>query len=116
MKKLIYTIIFLFCFLPLSAFGAGPYYVDCGQTDGAEDGSFAHQWNSVADVNDASIEEGGDVYFKQGSTCSHSENLNFNWKGNIGDTATIGCFEGEGDFICSGARPILDGVGMAHTD
>jgi parallel beta-helix repeat protein len=126
MKKYFY--IFFFCLILLTSVvchaADTAYYVDCGQTDPSEDGSFAHPWNSLNDVAGASFLTGDDVFFKRGVTCeitSNSDVLYIDWAGD-GDDETdrviIGCYWDDGgspNDDC-GATPWVDDSNRAIID
>jgi parallel beta-helix repeat protein len=119
MKKFFLSIMLAILLFASPAFAAD-HYVNCADIGGNDDGhSAANAFISIAQANAHSYAAGDDLYFFEGSTCDMVENLYIDWSGVDGDNyAIIGCYDGEGDFDCDGARPILDGdddVGVSGT-
>lgn len=106
-------ILLIVCLLPSVGVAASPYYCDLSSPGSiAGDGSWGNPFKSIADVNAASFATGDDLYFKQGEdyTLNTTDNrLLIDWTGTSGNHVIIGCYEGQGDFNCSGARPKLSG-------
>ena len=116
MKTVKFFLALLIYVMPSLAFAGTAYYVDCSAASNGN-GTYARPWNNIASINSHSFGLGDDVYFKAGTTCTMSAALNIDWDGTAGDSATIGCYDGNGDFDCSGARPILDGTStIPNTD
>jgi len=123
MKKL-FAIIFIFFILLMWFFtvdsrAGTAYYCDLSNpgVDSGSAGTHADPFVSLTEVNNESFSTGDDVYFKQGETYTLSadaDRLTIDWTGTSGDRVIIGCYEGDGDFECSGARPIIDGDTNDH--
>jgi hypothetical protein len=117
MKKLILILTILLFASPVLAGIA--YYCDCTVSNGTGGaGTFADPFESIRDANAgpaATWQEGDDLYFLEGSTCTvgaAGDHLDITWDGTSGDSATIGCYDGEGDFVCDvgDGYPIIDGT------
>ena len=76
---------------------AATYYVDCNATSGG-DGSLATPWDTIADINGATLSPGDNVYLKRG--CTFREQLTVPNSGSAGSPITFGAYG-------SGANPII---------
>lgn len=87
------------------------YYVDSTSVEdaGTRDGSFAHPWKTIAEVNNHGFSNGDDLYFKDGTTVVMTDKLTLDWSGvDTDNKSVIGCYSAEGVFTCS-TKPILSG-------
>ena len=113
----------IFCILiwASSAWGGTAYYVECGGS-GTDSGTFANPFTSLTSANAQAYSTGDDLYFKSGSTCTLSsseteEKLEIDWSGSSGDVSYIGCYDGDGDFDCTGStKPIFQGTLSVDVD
>jgi len=105
-------ILIILLFLPISAFGA-TFYCDCSVSGGTGGtGTYTDPFESIADIKAyeaaTGFADGDDIFFLEGSTCDMKSNLPITWEGTgAGNYSILGCYDGEGDFDCDGARPIL---------
>ncbi len=110
MKKILVYIIFLLL-IATNGLGAS-YYADCSIGGLGGSGTYAAPYRSIADVNDQSFSTSDDLYFKYGTTCNTSEEFELDWTGASGGDANrtyVGCYDGDGDFDCTGKTyPIID--------
>lgn len=106
MKKILYAIIFVFCFY--SELFATTYYVRDDGDNGNTGLSDAQAWQTVGKVNSFSFSTGDDVYFKCDDTFTGTS-LVVDWEGSSGDHAIIGAYYGSGTIGVSGSKPIIDG-------
>jgi len=107
MKKLIFIICFIILFPPLGL-AAGPYYVKNGGSNGNTGLSDAQAWADLTNIDNASFDDGTDIYFKQGDTWTVTGAIDINHSGVDGNNRSIiGCYEADADFECSGAKPII---------
>lgn len=103
----IFIIILLFplivIFLSIPCFGAD-HYIDCSApTNGI--GTQGSPWNAIFNITGMS--NGDDLYFKRGTTCSGS--ININWSGTGASNYSIIGVYGIGE------RPIIDGTGNSNS-
>jgi len=122
MKAIKYLLVFIL-FFASPAWGASPYYVDCN--DGGNDlGTFAHPFKTLASAKAqyAAGAAGDDFYFAVSAndadvTCKDTGGTLSYWlltKGGV-DTenyGTMGCYDGDEDFDCTGSgygKAIVDG-------
>jgi hypothetical protein len=120
MRKLLIVILaILFACLVSPALAADTdYFVDCSITGTGGAGSFADPFKSPEDlqanIDDNTISDGDDIYFKFGTTCTIDgtpEKIDLsNIDGTAVERTVIGCYEGAADFDCTGQTyPIIDG-------
>lgn len=108
-KRLLTTFLFLLLSTPV-AWAEGPYYFKNGGNDSLDGLSDATAWaNPSVKLDGQSFNDGTDFYFKQGDTFTVSNDIDINHSGVDGaNRSIIGCYEGDGDFDCSGAKPIIE--------
>ena len=112
-KLLLLLLVFMFC--ATTAYAGTSYYVDL-DAGSSGSGTYASPWNSIADVNGASLTTGDDVYFKVGTmeTLSANAYLNIDWVGTSEDWVIVGAYSGDGVFeLGSGGRPEINGNHLA---
>lgn len=83
------------------------YYCDCsdpGETTGT--GTWGDPFVSKADINEASLGIGDDIYFLDGSSCTGNVELTIDWSGEVWDRVTLGCYSAEVVFTCA-ERPLI---------
>jgi len=110
MKKLIIFTIALVLLWCGSALGLeGPYYFKAAGNDSNTGLSDAQAWLTPKDkIDGVEYDEGTDFYFKQGETFTTPSRIDVMVSGVDGNNRSIfGCYEADGDFDCSGARPII---------
>ena len=104
------VLIAVICIFPALAIAGKAYYVDPSQSNPYQDGSYAHPWNSLLDVNNHKFNSGDDVYFKVGTTLKAAAQLIIDWDGTPNDRVIIGAYYGLNKFGLGGkARPVIDG-------
>ena len=109
MKKLCFLIVLICLFFPALGYSGTTYYVD-PTASGGGNGSYAHPWNNIAQVNAHRFSTGDDVYFKAGSKLEMTNKLTINWDGSASDRVIIGAYSGDRIFALGGEeRPILRG-------
>jgi len=107
MKK----IILLILLFPSLVFAGTAYYVDL-DAGSSGTGTYASPWNKISDVEGAGLSAGDDVYFKHGTSNAdgNQEDFDVTWASSKEDPVVIGCYDGDGDFDCTGRTlPIIDG-------
>ena len=115
-------ILTIICFVLLvTPAWSASFYVDCSVTNGTGGtGTYADPFESVADVEAyeavTGFTDGDDIYFLEGSTCDDMvDDLDIKWEGASAENySIIGCYDGDGDFDCDGARPILEKYGGTY--
>jgi len=112
-KRLIIFCILLL--LPLVGLGAGPYYIKDDGNNGNTGLSDAQAWADLTNIDNVDLGDGTDIYFKQDDTWTVTSNIEIVYSGVDGNNySTIGCYESDGDFDCSGARPIIKRNGSSN--
>jgi len=126
MKRLLLSILIIL--FATTAFGASPYYVNCGD-GGSNVGTFANPFNSLASLETYSsttgFADGDDIYFASGVTCTLTDNddrIQIRHSGvDTNNRTIIGCYDGENDFDCGAVeqtagsvRAIIDGGNFTY--
>ncbi|WLQ52741.1 right-handed parallel beta-helix repeat-containing protein [Streptomyces poriferorum] len=86
--------------------GRRVHHVDCRSTDGPANGSPAHPWHTLGQVNSLSLGAGDRLLLARGSRCTGT--LTPQGAGRPGHPLVIGAY-GEG------AKPVIDGAGAPDT-
>jgi Right handed beta helix region len=105
-----FSVLFLICLIAPAAWAEGPYYFKNGGNDSLDGLSDATAWaNPSVKLDGQTFDAGTDFYFKQGDTFTVSNDIDIQHSGvNAANYSIFGCYEGDGDFNCSGARPIIN--------
>lgn len=110
-KYALIIISILFILWPTQGYAApAAHYLDCtghDKSDMAGDGTWGNPFESIPDANAGPTggwESGDSLYLLEGSTCSNQDIALYVQKTSM----TIGCYDGEDDFVCDGTRPIID--------
>jgi len=102
-KRGIILMVFLIC---TASVLATDYYINPDWTS-ASSGTFEEPWTSFSQIS--GMQTGDDLYIKHGTQIK--ESLTVNWEGTSSNRVIIGCYDGNGDFDCTGKNlPVISGA------